>query len=174
MPFAFLHMKIMKKTIFTLIMIISALFCLGGCGDSTVEATNHERPILNLCLSLEHGDAQTYLNCFVPAAKKAYLNSDSSSGKKDILSEVYKNSGLEQGDRINYEIIGKLELASADREKLQKQYKSKYSKNVTIEKAFQIDVNFTTSKSSDLRRLNTVLIDGSWYIFDEVIDKFKF
>ena len=87
---------------------------------------------------------------------------------------MQKNSGLEGSEKLTYEIIGKIELASAEREKLQKQYKSKYSKNVTIEKAFQIDANISTSKKSDLRRFTTVLIDGSWYIFGDVIEKFKF
>lgn len=164
----------MKKYIVTLTMVLAALLCFSGCGDSTVEASNHERPILNLCLSIEHNDSQTYLNCFVPAAKNAYLKQHSSSGSGDIITTVLKNSGLESGEKLTYEVIGKLELASAEREKLQKQYKSKYSKNVTIEKAFQIDANISSSKKSDVRRFNTVLIDGSWYIFDDVIEKFKF
>lgn len=163
----------MKRYIVTITLILAALICLSGCGDSTVEASNHERPILNLCLSLEHSDARTYLNCFVPAAKNAYLKANS-SGSDDIIKTVQKNSGLESGEKLTYEIIGKIELASADREKLTKQYRSKYSKNVTIEKAFQIDANISTSKKSDLRRFNTVLIDGSWYIFADVIEEFKF
>ena len=166
-------MTVMKKYIVIMTMVLAALICLSGCGESTVEASNHERPILNLCLSLEHSDAQTYLSCFVPAAKAEYLRS-SSSGSDDIIKTVQKNSGLDGSEKLSYEIIGKIELASAEREKLQKQYKSKYSKNVTIEKAFQIDANISTSKKSDLRRFTTVLIDGSWYIFGDVIEKFKF
>ncbi|MBQ2580725.1 MAG: hypothetical protein II574_03755 [Ruminococcus sp.] len=172
----------MKKLIKALILMTAAalmLFC--GCGDEQTDVTNHERPILDLCTSLEHRDANAYLNCFTPAAKKAYLagegDSSDSSGKskgKDIISRVMSENGLEDGDKISCEIIGKLELPSADREKLQKQYKSKYAKNVTIEKAFRIDASLTCSKGTDMHRFNVVLFDESWYIFGDVIEKFDF
>ena len=166
-------------------MTAAALMLFCGCGDEQTDVTNHERPILNLCTSLEHNDANAYLNCFTPAAKKAYLegsedsdsSESSSKGKgsgKDIISRVRSENGLESGDAISCEIIGKLELPSADREKLQKQYKSKYTKNVTIEKAFQIDASLTCSKGTDMHRFTVVLFDESWYIFGDVIEKFEF
>ncbi len=166
----------MKRLIYALtLMIPLVLLCFCSCGDETVEVSNHERPIINLCSSLEHSDGQTYLNCFVPAAKKAYLNPDSSSSRSsDITADVYKNSGLDTGDKIACEIIGKRELASADCEKLQKEYRSKYAKNITIEKAFQIDASLVSAKGTDVRKFTVVLIDSSWYIFSEVIEKFNF
>lgn len=170
-------------------MTAAALMLFCGCGDEQTDVTNHERPILNLCTSFEHKDANAYLNCFTPAAKKAYLDgkggdsSDSSepdSSKKskgksdDIISAVISANGLDDGDKISCEIIGKLELPSAEREKLEKQYKSKYAKNVTIEKAFQIDASLTCSKGTDMHRFTVVLFDESWYIFGDVIEKFEF
>jgi hypothetical protein len=164
----------MKRLITTLILIITAL-CFCGCGDDTSEVSNHERPIINLCSSLEHSDKEAYLNCFVPAARKAYLNSgSSSSGSKDIIDTVIKNSGLEENRSLSCDIIGKRELASADREKLERQYKSDYAKNVTFEKAFQIDAGIVSSKGTDIRKFTVVLLDDSWYIYGEVIEKFSF
>ena len=172
-----------------MLMTAAALMLFCGCGDEPVDVTNHERPILNLCTSFEHRDANAYLNCFTPAAKKAYLegksddSSDSSgsdSSKKskgksgDVISAVMSENGLDDGDKISCEIIGKIELPSADREKLEKQYKSKYAKNVTIEKAFQIDASLTCSKGTDMHRFTVVLFDESWYIFGDVIEKFEF
>lgn len=170
-------------------MTAAALMLFCGCGDEQTDVTNHERPILNLCTSFEHKDANAYLNCFTPAAKKAYLDgkggdssdsSESDSSKKsmgksdDIISAVISANGLDDGDKISCEIIGKLELPSAEREKLEKQYKSKYAKNVTIEKAFQIDASLTCSKGTDMHRFTVVLFDESWYIFGDVIEKFEF
>ena len=176
----------MKKLIKALIlMTAAALMLLCGCGGEQTEVTNHERPILDLCTSLEHNDANAYLGCFTPAAKKAYLaggdedssDTSDSSGKrrgKDIIADVLSQSGLESGDRISCEVIVKVELPSADREKLQKQYKSKYAKNVTIEKAFQIDASLSCSKGTDMHRFTVVLFDENWYIFGDVIEQFKF
>ena len=163
----------MKRYITTLILILSAL-CFCSCGDETVEATNHERPIINLCSSIEHSDSETYLNCFVPAARKAYLESSSRSGSSNIIDTVLKNSGLEENRTLSCEIIGKRELASADREKLEKQYRNDYAKNVTFEKAFQIDAGIVSPKGTDVRKFTVVLLDESWYIYDEVIEKFRF
>ncbi len=164
----------MKRYITTLIFILSVL-CFCSCADDTSEVSNHDRPIINLCSSLEHSDAETYLNCFVPAAKKAYLNSNSSSSDStDIIDTVIKNSGLEENRSLNCEIIGKRELASADREKLERQYKNDYTKNVTFEKAFQIDASIVSAKGTDVRKFTVVLLDDSWYIYSKVIDKFYF
>lgn len=165
----------MKKIINILTIITAfALLCLCGCGDETVEVSNFERPIINLCSSVEHNDSATYLNCFTPAAKKAYLSEQSSSGSGDIVDTFVKNSGLQEDRKLSCEIITKLELSSAECEKLQKQYRSQYAKNLTIEKAFQLDAALTSSKGTVMQRFTVVLIDSSWYIHGSVIEKIKF
>ena len=163
----------MKKPLIALsVLLIVSVLALCSCGSKTEEVANHERPVFNLCYSINHNDSRTYLSCFVPAARKAFLKSDSSNNK-DTVSELLEKSGIEASD-IHCEIIGKRELASADRERLQKDYKKAFSRNDEFDKAFQLDVCFTSSKGTDMRRINVVLIESSWYICSDVIDSFRF
>lgn len=164
----------MKRFISALTIILAALLCLCGCGEQEQIVSNFERPIIDLCSSFEHSDSAAYLSCFTPAAKKAYQSTSSSSESGSIIETVAKNSGLDDNRKLSCEVIGKRELAGADREKLKKQYRSSYAKNVTIEKAFQIDAAIVSAKGTDMRKFTVVLIDSSWYIFGDVIEKFNF
>ena len=89
------------------------------------------------------------------------------------MRELLDKSGIDAND-ITCEIIGKRELASADREKLQTEYKKTYAKNDEIEKAFQLDVCFTSSKGTDMCKITVVMIDNNWYIYSDVIQRFNF
>lgn len=163
----------MKKLLKAVVLVMTVcILTLCSCGDQTQEAANHERPVFNLCYSINHNDSRTFLNCFIPPAKKKYLSSDESKSK-DAVSDLLDKSGIEAND-LSCEIIGKRELASADCEKLQKEYKKNYSKNDNFEKAFQIDACFTSSKGTDIRKLTVVLIDNNWYINSDVIQRFRF
>lgn len=165
----------MKRKLLTLVIIaLLTLAALTGCGKETVSATNHERPVFNLCASLSHNDGQAYLNCFMPSAKKAYLSSQEGAGKEGVAARVRENSKLGDGDNINCEVIGKTELTDEALTKLQREYKKNYSKNDKIEKAFQLTVTFEGPKSSVVKKLTVVMIDESWYIYGDVIEGFEF
>lgn len=154
-----------------MLMLMLSVLLLCSCGSETQEVANHERPVFNLCLSINHRDNNTFLNCFVPPAKKAYLSSD--SGSKDAVGDLLDKCDIEAND-ISCEIIGKRELASADVKKLERSYKKEYSRNDEFTKAFQLDVCFTSSKGSDMEKITVVLIDDSWYINSDIIKSFSF
>ena len=162
------------KKLLILLPIFTALLCFCACSKETQPSANFEKPVENLCESLSRKDGATYLNCFVPAEKKAYLVSDSGAGTDGIIGLVRENSKLGDDERVSCEITGKRELSEELVSNMQRAYKKKYSRNDTIEKAMLLNVNFSNDKGVDIREITVVMIDESWYIYGDIIERFKF
>lgn len=167
-------MKKIRLFVFLMISVLSCVMFSGCGGSSSVLVTNHDRPVYNLCSSISHKDGATYLNCFMPAARKAYLASKDSAGPEEIVAGVLEKSGLESDSELSCEIISRTEISDSEKEKLQHQYKKNYSKNDTIEKAFLLSAAIAGGKRTIVKDLTVVLIDDSWYIYGDVIESFKF
>lgn len=163
-----------NRSIISLMLAVMVCVMLSGCADSSVLVTNHDRPVYNLFSSISHKDGSTYLNCFTPASKKAYLASKDSAGAEKIVAAVLEKSGLESDSELSCEIISRTEISDSEREKLQRQYKKSYSKNDTIEKAFLLSAAITDGKRTIVKDFTVVLIESNWYIYGDVIESFKF
>lgn len=135
---------------------------------------NYEQPLATLVRSAVYSDTEAYIKCFTPESAEAYKNSEEYSGK---LAEALLPR--KEGERpvFNFEVKSKSELDNEEIDALEKEYKDKYTKNITIKKAYKLNVEFILGeddeKTAQRMDLTVVKISDSWYVFSEVITEFK-
>ena len=146
---------------------------LCSCGDEEKIVHNYEKPIENLITAAEHSDTDSYLNCFTPQAKETYIADDEYNEK--LAENVLEGGKLEGTD---FETKSSEDLTADELSELEKEYKAKYKKTVTMKKGERLNVDFTALRGeksvSDNLDIVVVRINDSWFIYGDVIEGFAF
>lgn len=153
------------------VVLTSVMLC--SCGSEEKALKNYEKPVQNLLVASEHSDTDGYLNCFTPQAKEAYL--DSEAYDENLCEKLLENGKYSD---VDFTTNSSEELSEDELSSLEKEYKSKYKKKVTMKKGERLQLKLSALKDEetfyDSLEIIVVRINESWYIYGDVIEEFDF
>jgi hypothetical protein len=167
-------MKVKDKHLRLCAAVISAVLIFSACGKGAKTVLNYEQPVSAMTAALDYADEQSYLSCFLPQAKKAYLASD--DYKSGFISQMIDKSQIIS--RVRIKINDNTELDSEELESLQNDAKKTYGTRFSFTKGEKLDVSILVEtrqqELSDSREITVVRYENVWYIYGDVIDSFSF
>lgn len=162
-------MKILKP-----ICCLAAALALVSCGKDEKSSLNYERPIASMRSSLNYGDEESYLGCYLPQEKAEYMRSE--DYKSGFIGDTFSKKTY--GSSLTAKIEGSEELSREELDELEEQAKNTYGTRFDFTKGQRLNVDFTVNGGEgelcDPRVITVVRYENVWYIYGGVVDEFSF
>lgn len=169
----------MKKTI---LIILSSIICFTLCTSCNDEPAmikfEYEKPITTMLSAFSKSDNTTFLNCFTAGAREKFETKNPDTKITELVNSSVINS-VGENAKLNYTMDNRNELDKRKITKLEQAYTDAYKSRIDIKKAYTLSLKLTcnnlinpTDYTQDIE-ITVVKVDGSWYIYGDVITEFK-
>jgi hypothetical protein len=163
-----------SKKLLCLITAAATAGALVSCESEKKSALNYEQPLISMRGSLNYGDGDSYLSCYLPQEKARYTKLNECDG--DFLSDIFNKD--DYFGNLQIKVSDSRELSREELDELELSAQETYGTRFSFTKGQAVDADFNVSgkeeKLCDSRELTVVRYQNMWYIYGEVIDSFSF
>ena len=175
-------MRRIKPQQLTVMVVCTVLACtlLSACSDKKNEKLNYQQRVDALAGSLNYGDEQSYLSCFLPQYKSLFEAAETEEDATDEdTADTQAYSVKTVFDRAQYsgrlaaKMLDDKPLDDSELDELEKQMTEQIGMRAEFSKGRRTSVRFSARSGNEMisadREVLLVRYENMWYIYGDVI-----